>query len=80
MAAGEAPVYIVGWGPVADLGCDKGAIVAANVVVGVGVGVGDSVVAFAAARDDMPGSCGSDADVEAESGREMGSRIGGGRI
>ena len=30
------------------------------------------------ASDEMPGSCGRDADVEVELGREMGSRVGGG--
>lgn len=58
----------------AYLGCGDGAVAVADTFV---VGAGD--VAFATARDDMPGSCGSDVD-EADSGRDMGSRIGGGRI
>lgn len=43
---------------------------------------GEAVAALTAARDDMPGSCVNDADaaVEAELGREIGSRVGGGRI
>lgn len=30
------------------------------------------------ASDEIPGSCGKDADVEVELGREIGSRVGGG--
>lgn len=64
VAAGDAPVYIVGSGPLDGLDC------------------GEAVAALTAARDDMPGSCVNDADaaVEAELGREIGSRVGGGRI
>jgi hypothetical protein len=39
---------------------------------------GELVVELPDARDDMPGNCGRDADVDVELGRDMGSNVGGG--